>query len=628
MKILIVPMAAMAETSGTFSRTITMAKDLMKSGFEVALCAAKDINYKPIQGVVNYDLLKKSIGEIRKAIREFQPDVIYSEFNISAIIAARKENTRLFISASVPTQYTYGGTPKYAKGVNRMLKELQLPSVKSSLELFTWADLKFVPSCYELEPFDDDKVIFCGALKKNPPVYMGNGTISQKKMVKTNVQAFENSAYEISLDANQIIRALNRELLPQVEIITSWNADNDKYYAPGALVRIKNGKNMLSAKFSEEPKRATFYTLMFQDKPLFQFQGDEYYCPTCEKIVRSGYQLEQTEEFHIEKLNQEHTSFEEAFHEIIPLLGLLMDNYYIILDTKLYPTDGNGNLFWKVPNREERLPGSCLYYRGNGEWGKSRPHYAIATQSPNKLCKERVEYYRSRPDCRAVAYYMDGYMTALIDGHHKAMAAALEHKQVNALVIVPCEVWNQRKENGEFETYLGIDDIRFSCEEYALEKIPRHMGEKIPSKEMERIQKMIPKETQYFEFPYDVENLTAYYPDVAEVACMDEAGEITEEQLDAIVAERKKMNYDELGTFFQALSGLKHKRLLEMADYFLRKSSYISFSRVHDTDTMTGIVRELMKLPRTEELESFLIEIMVEYEGEYPTLREIIVDYL
>lgn len=63
---------------------------------------------------------------------------------------------------------------------------------------------------------------------------------------------------------------------------------------------------MLGAKFSEEPGEATYYTLMFQGKPLFQFQGEEYYCPT--------------------------------------------------LDTELYPTDGNGHLFWNVPNSDERLP--------------------------------------------------------------------------------------------------------------------------------------------------------------------------------------------------------------------------------------------------------------------------------
>lgn len=228
------------------------------------------------------------------------------------------------------------------------------------------------------------------------------------------------------------------QIFPQIDVIAKWEKKDENFYAPGALISVRNGKKLLSAKFSEKPGDATYYTLMFRDQPLFQFQGDEYFCPTCEKIVRSGYQLEQTDEFYNECLNSENVSFSEALEGIAPLLGLLADNYYVVLDTELYPTDGNGHLFWNVPNSEERLAGSCLFYKGDGEWGLLRPHFTIATQSKKKLCKSRVAYYRKHLNCRAVAYYMDGYMTALVDGHHKAMAAALEHKTVNALVIMPC----------------------------------------------------------------------------------------------------------------------------------------------------------------------------------------------
>ncbi|WP_310602006.1 hypothetical protein [Anaerosporobacter sp.] len=151
MKVLIIPMAAMAETSGPFSRTILLANDLIKADIDVALCAAKDINYKPIKGVRNYDLsipmplglpsfiathtfpiaqklgitskksvpsfedvlyltgnidynyLKRSVNEICNAIQEYEPDVIYSEFNISALIATKLLQKRIYISASFPT---------------------------------------------------------------------------------------------------------------------------------------------------------------------------------------------------------------------------------------------------------------------------------------------------------------------------------------------------------------------------------------------------------------------------------------------------------------------------------------------------------------------------------------------
>ena len=254
-RVLLVPMAAMAETAGSFTRVRQLAGALLKAGHEVAVCCAKDVNYSVIEGTVEYPLsipiplgmpevigkhtfpiaqklgvtsvkkvnsfedvlyltgntcykyLNKSVDEIRRAIKEFRPDIVYSEFNISAITAAKLEGKRCFISASVPTQAEYGCTPKYASGLNRLLREHGLDHVESCLDVFDWAEKKFVPSCYELEPIEDSKVVYCGTLKKADIrlsnkrdkilAYMGNGTISVKKMQAEVSRAFAGSRYEV-----------------------------------------------------------------------------------------------------------------------------------------------------------------------------------------------------------------------------------------------------------------------------------------------------------------------------------------------------------------------------------------------------------------------------------------------
>lgn len=96
---------------------------------------------------------------------------------------------------------------------------------------------------------------------------------------------------------------------------------------------------------------------MFGSQKLFQFQGDEYFSPTCNKIMRSGYGLEQTQEFKQGILNKDKSqvSFLEAVNGIKPILGLLDTGYYVIIETKLYPTDGNGHLFCEVPDSGEYL---------------------------------------------------------------------------------------------------------------------------------------------------------------------------------------------------------------------------------------------------------------------------------
>ena len=417
-----------------------------------------------------------------------------------------------------------------------------------------------------------------------------------------------------------------KESLPQVDIIKRWNQTDNTFYAPGALIRVKNGKGLLCEKFSDEYDDKGYSTLMFGDQPLLQFQGDEYFCPTCEKLVRSGYQLEQTEEFFANHLNEEDVAFEILLDELKPLWGLLKDSYYVILDTELYPTDGNGHLFWDVPDTKRQLPGSCLYYAGVGNWGLPRPHFTIATQSASKCRQERVEYYRTHSNARAIAYYMDGYLTALLDGHHKTLAAAMEHRKINALVIMPCYTWQLRQTDGTLQPRLVSGEFSFDCDAYGIDEEASYMGEKISFEKMEAINKRMPD--THSRLPYDADALASYYPTVEEMYCIDECGEISEGRLDDIVAEKVCLDENEIYMLIKALGGLRHKRLFDTVDFFLTRCSYTSLQRFHDTDTILTLVEQLMKLSRTTELEDYFIDIMVEYEEDYPDVGARIQEYL
>ena len=99
-----------------------------------------------ITGNLDYKYLKKSVESVRRAIKEYKPDIVYSEFNISAIIAARLEGIRLFTTVSYPTQHEYAHNEKLTVGLNRLLKEQGLDQLDSALQLFDWADKKFCPS--------------------------------------------------------------------------------------------------------------------------------------------------------------------------------------------------------------------------------------------------------------------------------------------------------------------------------------------------------------------------------------------------------------------------------------------------------------------------------------------------
>ena len=278
MKILIVPMAAMAETSGPSSRCRILAKGFAEAGLKVATCRAEDVNYRPIEGIKNYYLeipmpmglpapiakrvfpiaqktgitarkqvdsfdqvlfmtgnldysyIAHSVASVSKAIEAFHPDIVYSEFNISAMIAAHKAKVPLCCTVSYPTQHVYAHKAKLSKGLNRYLKEEGLSEVDSALQLFDLADRSFCPSIPELEPIQKEHMFFCGTLKRKrkcPPggsrnkivVYMGNGTVSAPKMKKVITEAFLKSAYEVYIASSY----LEKEDLGNIHIAPRWD---------------------------------------------------------------------------------------------------------------------------------------------------------------------------------------------------------------------------------------------------------------------------------------------------------------------------------------------------------------------------------------------------------------------
>ncbi|MBX4267269.1 glycosyltransferase [Clostridium estertheticum] len=263
MRVLIAPMSAMAETSGPFSRAVALCHKLIERQHEVAFCAAKDVNYKTIENIKNYyapipsplgmpmfigkrmikivQLLgiqqKKSVNSyeqvlhfigaitynhfledvfyIRKAIQNFKPDVVYSEFRISAIVASKLENVKVVTGFSYPVQKSFASNPEYSEGVKVFIQENKLPSIESVLDIFDWADLKVVPSSYELEPIDDKKIVFTGPFfvpkvktvetpRNKIIAYMGYGTITPKTVICNLAKVFEESKFQIYIATEQV----------------------------------------------------------------------------------------------------------------------------------------------------------------------------------------------------------------------------------------------------------------------------------------------------------------------------------------------------------------------------------------------------------------------------------------
>ena len=76
-----------------------------------------------LTGSLDYRYSCAVVGELREFMRTWSPDVVYSEFNLAAVIAARAEGISCVGSGSQPTTVAYASNPRKSAGIRRLLRE-------------------------------------------------------------------------------------------------------------------------------------------------------------------------------------------------------------------------------------------------------------------------------------------------------------------------------------------------------------------------------------------------------------------------------------------------------------------------------------------------------------------------
>jgi len=192
------------------------------------------------------------------------------------------------------------------------------------------------------------------------------------------------------------------------------------------------------------------YQIKLNDIPIVQAKIPE--CSTCCSVLATGYGIENTNCKELldiqEKVNSNYVSLEKSIENIETLLTLLETGFYLIADAICYPTDGDKNFFWNVPNEEiETLAtGPAAIYDDEDAYFNyiyGEPVYLYPTQTTDSYDENRVKYYidkfkeLSDSSPRAIVYYLDNLMNFVIDGHHKACASALLGEPLRCLLIIP-----------------------------------------------------------------------------------------------------------------------------------------------------------------------------------------------
>lgn len=257
MRVLVTPLMAMAESAGSATRARALASTMASRGWKTTLCVPEgftgmvptNVNVQPIltpsplgipriigkklfplaqklglnrrvpitcfddvlklTGNTNRRYLTRAVEQLRKIIQNGRFDAVYSEFNIASIIAAKAEGVPVFGSTSFPTQPSFASDPSSVVGLNRVLRSLSMDPVRSPEDILLMPNVRFVPSCPELEPFPaENPVIFTGSFIDLPAstrdtprdavvAYFGNGAVTPRRGFAVLAEALRGSGLDL-----------------------------------------------------------------------------------------------------------------------------------------------------------------------------------------------------------------------------------------------------------------------------------------------------------------------------------------------------------------------------------------------------------------------------------------------
>lgn len=233
----------------------------------------------------------------------------------------------------------------------------------------------------------------------------------------------------------------------KIQILDNIDIPSKRWYDSAIIVSVKNGKGTLKHVRENKNTYSDFASnLTLNGKPIVQARYP--FCCTCEGLLAAGCGIENVNCTELENIrsnfNNDYSDIHAAAESLIPLLNLLEDGYYLIADVLHYPTDGNGKFFYNIHNTLTPLKGFSDDYYLSGLYTAvaTFPAFLIPTQSAALINRERVEYYKEKlqhnpNSVRGIAYYEYGFYSALLDGHHKAFAAAELGLPLKCIIIVP-----------------------------------------------------------------------------------------------------------------------------------------------------------------------------------------------
>lgn len=378
-------------------------------------------------------------------------------------------------------------------------------------------------------------------------------------------------------NCNQVFEVGERVFKTKIKQLTNIkpNTTNILQLQDSIVIEIARGKNQLrfdsvSNYFKSTKEDSKYFVdLLFSYKKnlLYTVTDENYWCPTCERIIRKHYDYSSNSEIkeimntYRETMNYQNSTLNELIDANYPILSLLPSGKYIISVRQIFPTFGESKIFSDFTDKLLTATVDSYYRFLGGDNGHisvdSSTCYMLPTQTSHSYSKETLNSYREKEYLgRGLVINLSGFIGCLLDGHHKATVAYERAETLECVVIEPY-IENRVYEGTNNKEVFNIDKIP-TIDEFCYLQNFFEVNDILSVTDLSKVTNRIVKDGNYFE---DMEQLL--------VALRVFKPELLEELYDTIV--NIYLYKDIRLRYFDYLSSLERTEVIEqlMLDFLI-----------------------------------------------------------
>lgn len=420
-----------------------------------------------------------------------------------------------------------------------------------------------------------------------------------------------------------MFKVFNSQLKPQ--IIARVPAGKLSWRQDALLVWIPDSKGQLKYVYGRDKRNEPKGFLLLNDVPLIKIHANE--CPTCDQILQAGYGIDKVGKNIVEQIecyeNLCELDEDNFIDSLNPILMMLENGLYLFSNILYYPTNGQGDCFWTINNKPKISSGLAQSWQA-----QEIPSFLIPTQPTSKIDYERIDYYRKKlrngENLGGLAFYIEGYMSAILDGHHRAMASLLEQKPISCLTIsrVHAVSFGDKRDQLKLIWACGQSIDASILPTQISKKITEGFNniKIIDTPEVNKFLNMQSEDWKEIHFNSEIIDAARSFPRIDDIVSISLAGELSDKRINEVFEgnESNEEVFEDMKHILNALIALNDCRAYELG------------YKIASSDRRISLWEEAYKYLsrfRIDEVEELFIKFLINDEENRTHIKKIIDSY-